>query len=45
VTLVRSHGSPSWALPVAGGMVFTILVAIWLTTSLWFFTTIGFPAI
>lgn len=45
VTLVRSHGSPSWALPVAGGVVFTTLVAIWLTTSLWFFTTIGFPAI
>jgi len=45
VTLVRSHGSPSWALPVAGGVVFTTLVAIWMTTSLWFFTTIGFPAI
>ena len=45
VTLVRSHGSPSWALPVAGGVVFTTLVAIWLTTSLWFFTTIGFPAV
>jgi hypothetical protein len=45
VTLVRSHGRPSWALPVIGGVVFTTLVAIWLTSSLWFFTTIGFPAI
>jgi Family of unknown function (DUF6529) len=45
VTVVRSHGAPSWALPVIGGVVFTTLVAIWLTSSLWFFTTIGFPAI
>ena len=44
VTLVRSHGAPSWALPVIGGLVFTTLVAIWLTSSLWFFTTIGSPA-
>jgi len=45
VTLVRSRGAPSWALPVVGGVVFTTLVAIWLTSSLWFFTTIGFPGI
>lgn len=45
VTLVRSHGAPSWALPVVGGLVFTTLVAIWLTTSLWFFNTVGFPGI
>jgi hypothetical protein len=45
VTLVRFRASPSWALPVVGGVVFTTLVAIWLTTSLWFFTTVGFPGI
>jgi hypothetical protein len=45
VTLVRSKASPSWSLPVVGGVVFTTLVAIWLSTSLWFFTTIGFPAL
>jgi hypothetical protein len=45
VTLVRSHGAPSWALPVVGGVVFTTLVAIWLTSSLWFFSTVGFPGI
>lgn len=44
VTFVRRHDAPTWALPVAGGVVFTALVAIWLTSSLWFFTTIGFPA-
>jgi hypothetical protein len=45
VLIVRSHAGPSWALPVAGGAVFTALVAIWLTSSLWFFTTFGFPAL
>jgi hypothetical protein len=45
VTLVRSHETPSWSLPVVGGVVFTTLVAIWLTTSLWFFTTVAFPGI
>lgn len=44
-TLVRFHDAPSWGLPVVGGVVFTTLVAIWLTTSLWFFTTVGFPAV
>lgn len=45
VTLLRSHDTPSWSLPVVGGVVFTTLVAIWLTTSLWFFTTVAFPGI
>ena len=29
---------PSWALPLLGGLVFTGLTALWLTSSLWFFT-------
>jgi hypothetical protein len=45
VLIVRSHAGPSWALPVAGGTVFTALVAIWLTSSLWFFSNFGFPAL
>lgn len=44
VTLVRSHGGPSWALPVIGGVVLTVLVLVWISSSLWFFTTFGFPA-
>ena len=32
---------PGWALPVFGGLVFTALVGLWLTSSLWFFTTVG----
>jgi hypothetical protein len=32
---------PRWLLPVVGGAVFTGLVGLWLTSSLWFFTTFG----
>lgn len=39
--LLRRPNAPGWALPVFGGAVFTGLVAIWLTSSLWFFTTSG----
>jgi hypothetical protein len=40
LTLSRTD-APSWLLPVAGGAVFTSLVGLWLTSSLWFFTTFG----
>jgi hypothetical protein len=39
--LVRSD-LPRWAIPAAGGVLFTGLVALWLTSSLWVFTAIGF---
>lgn len=41
VLVVRAKGLPGWALPVAGGAVFTALVAVWLTSALWFFTSSG----
>ncbi len=41
VLAVRSHRMPGWALPVVGGVLFTVLVLIWLTSSLWFFRTVG----
>ena len=37
VILVRSGGFPGWVLPVAGGLLFAILVGLWLTSSLYFF--------
>jgi hypothetical protein len=37
VILVRSEGFPRWALPVAGGLLFAILVGLWLTSSLYLF--------
>ena len=36
--VVKSHRLPAWCLPVVGGVLFTVLVIIWLTSSLWFFT-------
>ncbi|MBB6344885.1 DUF6529 family protein [Nonomuraea muscovyensis] len=33
--------TPGWTLPVLGGLAFTALVGLWLTSSFWFFTTIG----
>jgi len=33
--------TPNWALPWTGGAVFASLVALWATSSLWFFTTFG----
>jgi hypothetical protein len=39
VLVVRTENLPGWALPVAGGAVFTALVVLWLTSSFWFFTT------
>lgn len=32
---------PGWVLPLVGGLVFSGLVVLWLTSSLWFFTTVG----
>lgn len=40
LTLTRKD-APSWLLPVVGGAVFTGLVGLWLTSSLWFFSTFG----
>jgi hypothetical protein len=30
-----------WVLPTAGGIVFTLLIAIWYTSALWFFSLVG----
>jgi hypothetical protein len=40
---LRLKGLPGWALPVLGGSVLTLLVALWLTAALWFFTRTGVP--
>lgn len=39
--LLPKPGLAGWVLPVAGGVVFTAFTGIWLTSSLWFFTTVG----
>jgi len=38
---LRRAGLPGWVLPVFGGVVFTALVGLWFSSSLWFFTTFG----
>ncbi|MEV4221651.1 DUF6529 family protein [Nonomuraea sp. NPDC049725] len=38
---LRRDDAPGWTLPVLGGLAFTALVGLWLTSSFWFFTTIG----
>jgi hypothetical protein len=36
---VRWKGLPGWVLPVAGGLVFAMLVGVFLTSAVWFFTS------
>ena len=40
---LRSRRLPGWALPVIGGTLVAGLVVIWMTSALWFFTTVDFP--
>lgn len=40
ILLTRKNQRP-WVIPVLGGLVFFVLVDIWLTSSLWFFQTNG----
>jgi hypothetical protein len=37
VLVVRSNRFAQWVLPVAGGLLFSILLGLWLTSALWFF--------
>ena len=39
--VLTKQGFAGWILPAAGGLVFTTLIALWLTSSFWFFTTVG----
>jgi hypothetical protein len=39
VLSVRVRGLPDRMLPIVGGVLFTVLVLIWLTSSVWFFTS------
>jgi uncharacterized protein DUF6529 len=42
VLIVRDHSLPGWALPAAGLTLASMLVVLWLTSSLWYFTTVRF---
>lgn len=43
VVAVRSRRAPGWFLPVAGGVLFTLLVAVVLTSAVWYLDTRGWP--
>jgi hypothetical protein len=34
---------PGWALPILGGLVFSTIIGLWLTSALWFFRNVDFP--
>ncbi|MGH3135264.1 MAG: DUF6529 family protein [Gaiellaceae bacterium] len=42
VLIVRDRSLPGWALPTAGLTLASILGVLWLTSSLWYFTTVRF---
>jgi hypothetical protein len=39
--ILPKRGLPGWTLPLAGAVVFTILVGLWFTSAFWFFSTFG----
>jgi hypothetical protein len=41
VLIVRLHRFPVWVLPTAGGLLFSVLVAVWYTSAVWFFDLVG----
>lgn len=42
VWYVRDPDHPRWLVPLVGGTLFTVLVALWSTSSLWYFTEVRF---
>ena len=46
ITVVRMHRFPKFVLPLAGGVLFAILVGVWYTSALWLYrhTTSAAPA-
>jgi len=41
VIIVRSRGFPGFALPIAGGVLFSVILGLWLSSALWFFQSFG----
>jgi Family of unknown function (DUF6529) len=44
IVIVRSPRLPGLALPLAGGVLFSLLIGAWLTSGLWFINENGFPS-
>ena len=43
VLIVRSRRLPGWALPVAGGLLVTLIVIMWYSSALWYFNNSRLP--
>ena len=41
VTIVRLRRFPGPTLPIAGGLLFTVLIVVWYTSAVWFFDQAG----
>jgi uncharacterized protein DUF6529 len=44
VVAVRSKRAPRWFLPVAGGLLFALLILVVLTSAVWYLDTKGWPS-
>ena len=44
VVAVRSRRAPGWFLPVAGGLLFSVLIGAVLTSAVWYLSAKGWPA-
>jgi hypothetical protein len=42
IFFVHDSNHPRWTLPVLGGTLFTVLVALWATSSFWYFRNVHF---
>jgi uncharacterized membrane protein len=42
VWYVRDRDHPRWVVPIVGATLFTVLMALWSTSSLWYFTQVRF---
>ncbi|WP_405059059.1 DUF6529 family protein [Kribbella sp. NBC_01505] len=40
---LRAKSMPGWSLPITGGLLFALLVTVWVTAALWYFTQPGVP--
>jgi hypothetical protein len=43
ILVVRWRSLPGWALPVAGGMLVSVVVVLWYTAALWYFNDHSLP--
>jgi hypothetical protein len=44
VVAVRSRRAPGWFLPVAGGLLFALLIVVVLTSTVWYVSARGWPS-